>query len=96
MDVPPNLLLFHQEERFGNLEIQTYVKEFETFVNGNSTDLSFNHESTDVNLLWNKVKDCLFKGVDQVCGWTGGGRVCHTETWWNDEVNQYIKEKHRL
>ena len=49
-----------------------------------------------VNNVWNKVKTCLLKGVDQVCGWTRGGRVRHVETWcWND-VDQYIKEKQRL
>ena len=51
----------------------------------------------DVNLLWNEIKDCLLKAVDQVCGWTRGGSVRHTETWWwNDEVDQYIKEKRRI
>ena len=36
-------------------------------------------------------------GVDEVCGWTLGGRVRHSETWWwNDEVNVYIKDKRRL
>ena len=71
--------------------------EFETYVNSNYTGHPLNQESTDVNMVWNKIKNCLLKSVDQVCGWTRGGRVGHTETWWwNEDVNKYIKEKRRL
>ena len=46
---------------------------------------------------WNKVKTCLLNGVDQVCGWTRSGRIRDAETlWWNDDVDQYVKEKGRL
>ena len=45
---------------------------------------------------WNKLKDCLLSGVDKVCGKTKGGRVRHNETWWwNDVVNDVVKEKRR-
>ena len=50
-----------------------------------------------VNDAWSKVKTCLLNGVDQFCGWTHRGRVQHAKTWWwNDDVDQYIKEKPRL
>ena len=71
-------------------------KEYETFVNNNSNDLSSNQDSSDVKMVWNEIKACLLKEVDHVCGWTHGGKIRHTETWWwNDEVNQNIKEKRR-
>ena len=34
--------------------------------------------------------------MDKVCGKTKGGRVCHDKTWWwNDAVNDVVKEKRR-
>ena len=49
-----------------------------------------------VNDACTKLKTCLLKDVDKVCGWTRGARVQHVETWWwNDDVDKYIKEKWR-
>ena len=61
-------------------------KGYETFENGKRLELL----SLGVNDAWNKVKTCLLLGVDHVC-------VLHAETWcWNDDVDQYIREKWRL
>ena len=72
-------------------------KEYETFVNARCAEPPTNQEPMCVNVAWNNVKSCLLKGVDQVCGWTRGGKARHTETWWwNNEVDQRIKDKRRL
>ena len=60
----------------------------------NSSQTKNQWVSTDA---WNKAKTRLLNGVDQVCGWTHGGRLQHAETWeWNDDTDQYIKENWRL
>ena len=75
----------------------TVRKDYETFVNEKCTELFSNEKPVGVNDAWNKVKTCLLNCVDQVCGWTRGGKFRHAETlWWNDDVDQYIKEKWRL
>ena len=83
-------------KKIWKLRDPTTGKDYETFVNEQCTELFSNNKSVGVNDAWNKVKTCLLKGVGQVCGWTRGGRVRHAETWWWNDVDQYIKEKHRL
>ena len=95
--VSPKPRIVPPRRKIWKLRDSNVRKEFETFVNDNCTELSFSREPTNVNEAWGKIKDCLLKGVDQVCGWTKGGRIGHPETcWWNSEVDQYIKEKRRL
>jgi hypothetical protein len=43
--------------------------------------------------MWQDLKQCLLEGADEVCGRTKKPRV-HKETWWwNEEVNEVVKEK---
>ena len=52
---------------------------------------------TDINTYWNKIKKSLLNACDKVCGSTRGGIQIKRETWWwNDSVNEVIKEKRRL
>ena len=56
-------------------------------------ELSSNEKPVGVNDVWNTF---LLNGVDQVCGWTRGGRFGDVETLQcNDYAGQYIKEKGR-
>ena len=49
-----------------------------------------------LNQPWPSLKDRLLSGVDKVCGKTKGGPVPHNETWWwNDAVNDIVKEKQK-
>ena len=42
------------------------------------------------------MRDSLLEATDETCGWTKGP-ARHSQTWWwNDEVDQCIKEKRRL
>ena len=48
----------------------------------------------NVDESWIHLKNALLEAVESTCGWTKGGRVRHSETWWwNDEVEDKIKAK---
>ena len=65
---PPKSQIVPPRRKVWKLRDSNIRKEYETFVSNNSTDLSSNQDSLDVNLVWNEIKACLLKGVDQVCG----------------------------
>ena len=48
----------------------------------------------NVDESWIHLKNALLEAAESTCGWTKGGRVRHSETWWwNDEVENTIKAK---
>jgi hypothetical protein len=52
--------------------------------------------SSDIEIVWKDLRDCLLEVADEVCGRTKG-IPRHEETWWwNDEVAALTKEKRRL
>ena len=54
------------------------------------------HVPTKVEGSWSTIKNGLLKTADETCGWTQGGCPRHKETWWwNNEVDNVIKEKHK-
>ena len=45
---------------------------------------------------WTHLKTALTEAAAETCGWTKGGCQRHKETWWwNDEVDNIIKEKRK-
>ena len=49
-----------------------------------------------VDGAWIYLKTALLEAAGETCGWTKGGCQRHKETWWwNDEVNNVIKEKRK-
>ena len=90
----PSLAFFYQKLVW-KLKDPTIHKDYETFVNEKCTELFSNDKPMGINDAWNKVETYLLKGVDQICSWTCSGRVWHTEFWWWNDVDQYIKEKQR-
>ena len=49
-----------------------------------------------LKVLGQLLRDSLLEATDETCGWTKGP-ARHSQTWWwNDEVDQCIKEKRRL
>ena len=51
---------------------------------------------TIVESTWATLRDSLLEATDETCGWTKGP-ARHSQTWWwNDEIDQCIKEKRRL
>ena len=63
---------------------------------GLNTKISLKSVVQMLNRPWPSLKDRLLSGVDKVCGKTKGGPVPHNETWWwNDAVNDIVKEKQK-
>ena len=52
---------------------------------------------TDISTYLNEIKSCLLEACDKVCGWTRGGKQQKRKTWWwNDYVDEVIKQKRKL
>lgn len=52
--------------------------------------------SASVEDKWSCLKKCLLDASDQTCGWTKGPHRRREVWWWNDQVDDAIKEKKRL
>ena len=52
--------------------------------------------SGSVEEQWKKLKDALLTVTDQTCGWTKGPPRHRVTWWWNEEVENSIKEKRKL
>ena len=54
------------------------------------------HVPVEVEGSWSTIKNGLLEAADETCGWTRGGCPRHKETWWwNNEVDNVIKEKRK-
>ncbi|KAK3893379.1 hypothetical protein Pcinc_002812 [Petrolisthes cinctipes] len=52
--------------------------------------------SGSVEEQWKKLKDTLLTVTEQTCGWTKGPPRHKVTWWWNEEVENSIKEKRKL
>ncbi|KAK4300948.1 hypothetical protein Pmani_026889 [Petrolisthes manimaculis] len=52
--------------------------------------------SGSVEEQWKKLKDTLLTVTEQTCGWTKGPPRHTVIWWWNEEVQNSIKEKRKL
>ncbi|KAK3896219.1 hypothetical protein Pcinc_000141 [Petrolisthes cinctipes] len=52
--------------------------------------------SGSVEEQWKKLKDTLLTVTEQTCGWTKGPPTHKVTWWWNEEVENSIKEKRKL
>ena len=46
----------------------------------------------DVNVVWEKTRNCLLNVASEACGWTKGPPR-HVQMWWNEEVEKKVNEK---
>ncbi|XP_057306130.1 uncharacterized protein LOC130644510 [Hydractinia symbiolongicarpus] len=53
-------------------------------------------DSDNVESTWTTSKNCLLEASDDTCGWTKGPARHRQTWWWNNEVDQCIKEKRKL
>ena len=59
--------------------------------------LASNKQCDDsVESTWATLRDSLLEATDETCGWTKGPARHNQTWWWNDEVDQCIKDKRRL
>ena len=64
-----------------------FEEKFKELVNGYSTD------NDDPDGKWNFLRDALLKVTDKVCGWTKKKNWKEQTWWWNESVNELIKDK---
>ena len=62
------------------------MAEYQNFIKEHCADVT----PSCVENAWNNLKDYLLSGVDKVCGKT---KDCRGTWWWNNAVNDVVKEK---
>ena len=60
------------------------------------SEQSHSGESESVDEIWLQLKDTLLAATEKVCGWTKGPPRHQVTWWWNDDVENCVKEKRRV
>ena len=82
---------FVEKRKVWKLKDDLTKAEFEDHFRSKSEDTEGNVED-----LWSLLKDDLLASADAICGWTKGPARHKVTWWWNDCVDEAVKEKRRL
>ena len=81
---------FEPRVRVWKVKEEKTCEEYQRMVRDKVEEADWKH--SDVNDHWQQMKNLMMETAKDVCGMSKGPRR-HKETWWNEEVNEAVREK---